>query len=337
MGKLYIHRYLLTVFILFQSFNSLGQVGQNYFKLTVINNSNGIAIFTVRYDIDTVMAGQKKNIVYELGDDPLSFAIFVLTTDTSYPSAQSYNLSILNTNSKKILITAEGKLEYELTSEEKTVNWYGSGWGPKKFGMRDSVIHANSNNLAAPDIIYWYLCHLNVPRDTIMKYYNMLSPEIRSSDFGKRIINYLENRNQLAIGKTLINFELPDVNGKIIQLKEIKSNYILLDFWFARCGACVASFPEVEDLYWNTKRNKLAIIGISTDKKADHELWLNSIIKYYMAWMNLNDSNHKIVDLLGIENYPTRILLDKDRKIVLMDTNNGQDDFFNKVKALANK
>ncbi|MEO7307901.1 MAG: hypothetical protein ABIR78_13955, partial [Ferruginibacter sp.] len=73
MGKLYIHRYLLTVFILFQSFNSLGQVGQNYFKLTVINNSNGIAIFTVRYDIDTVMAGQKKNIVYELGDDPLSF------------------------------------------------------------------------------------------------------------------------------------------------------------------------------------------------------------------------------------------------------------------------
>lgn len=337
MGKLYIHRYLLTVFILFQSFNSLGQVGQNYFKLTVINNSNGIAIFTVRYDIDTVMAGQKKNIVYELGDDPLSFDIGVVTTDTSSPETQKYNLPILNTRSKGIVITTAGKLEYELTPEEKTVALFGYARRAKNFWKLDSVIHANNSNLAAPVIIYWTLCSVDVPPDTILKYYNMLSPEIRSSGFGKRIINYLNNRNQLTIGKKLDNFELPDATGKIVPLKEIKSNYILLDFWFVRCGACVASFPEVEDLYWNTKRNKLAIIGISIDKKADHELWLNAIIKYYMSWINLNDSKSKVVKLFAIGNYPTRILLDKDRKIVLLDTNNGQADFFKKVKALANK
>jgi peroxiredoxin len=296
-----------------------------------------MAIVSVRYDVDTVAAGQKKDIIYELGDDLLSFGIGVMTTDTFSSSAQQYNVEILNTRSKEIVITQEGKLKYELTSEEKTVARYSQFSWTKDFWKLDTVIHANSNNMVAPDLIYLSICNIDVPADTIRKYYNMLSPEIRSSGFGKRIIDHLENRGRLAIGKTFTDFELPDTTGKIVRLKDIRSDYILLDFWFSQCGACIMSFPAIEKLYWATKRSKLEIIGISIDKKAYHELWQENILRYYMAWINLNDFKRKVTGPLLIEGYPTRILLNKDRKIVLLDMDNSQDDFFEKVKKLASK
>lgn len=296
-----------------------------------------MAIVSVRYDEDTVTAGQKKDIIYELGDDLLSFYIGVMTTDTSSPSVQNFFIPILNTRSKEIIITPEGKPEYELTAEERTVDKFSHPSMTKNFWRLDSVIHANSNNLAAPDLICRSICNIDVPADTIRKYYNMLSPEIRVSDFGKRIIDHLENRSRLAIGKTFNDFELPDTTGKIVRLKDIKSDYILLDFWFSQCGACIMSFPTIEKLYWATKRSKLEIIGISIDKKAYHELWQENILRYYMAWINLNDFKGKVTGPLPIRGYPTRILLNKDRKIVLLDTDNSQDDFFEKVKKLASK
>lgn len=329
-----LHKCLITLFTLFQYFNSLGQDGQNYFKLTIFNNSNGMTIVSARYEVDTVIAGQKKDIIYELGDDLLSFDIGVMTTDTSSFSAKQYNVQILNTRSKEIVITGEGKLEYELTLEEKAVARYGQFSRTKDFWKLDSVIYANSSNLAAPDIIYSSICSVDVPSDTILKYYNMLSPEIRSSGFGKRIVDHLENRSRFAIGKTFNDFELPDTTGKIVRLKDIKSDYILLDFWFSQCIACIISFPAIEKLYWSTKRSKLEIIGISIDKKAYHELWLENILRYYMAWINANDPKSKLVSTLPINGYPTRILLDRDRKIVLLDTENNQEDFFRKVEKL---
>ncbi|HNK29595.1 MAG TPA: hypothetical protein PKG65_11755, partial [Ferruginibacter sp.] len=64
----------------------------------------------------------------------------------------------------------------------------------------------------------------------------------------------------------------------------------------------------------------------------DQVLWKETIDKYRLPWINVNDVRYKLVSLLAIGNYPTRVLLGKDRKIMLLDTDNSQDDFFKRIE-----
>lgn len=327
-------------FILFPSFTAWSQAGKNQYRLTMINNSSVVATCSVPgYDkMDTVSAGQKKDIVFEFDDDVLSFYLDLKTVDISTYEHRYKMIRVLDARgSKEVIVKPDGNMEYQLTLEEKVIAGSDTRLRTRNFWKLDSVIHANNNNTASAELIYLTICDINTPADTIQKYYNMLSPGIRSSGFGKRIVDYLESRTRLIIGKTLDNFELPDAKGRIVKLTAIKSNCILLDFWFSRCGPCIASFPELKELYVKTKRNKLAVIGISIDSRSENELWKETLGKHDMTWINLNDPEYKLVKFLAIRNYPTRVLLDKDRKIILLDTDNSQDDFFKKVEKLVNK
>lgn len=330
-------RCIIALLILFQAIHSSGQAGPDMFKLTVINNSNRTAVSTVYAEQDkrdTIFAGQTKVLYYTLDDTLYFFYLYISVLDsTNFPDYKT--IRIFNSRSKEIVINPLGKPEYDLTSQEKAVGAKGAGYRTENFWKLDSIVRANANNLAGAAIISSSLCNPDVPVDSIRKYFDLLTPEMQVSVFGKQVTQYLDNRSRLVIGKTLDDFELPDAKGKMIRLKEIKSHYILLDFWFSRCGPCIAAIPAITELYKGTGRNKLGIIGISIDKNADHELWLETIDKYNMVWVNLNDPKRKVAGSLAVGNFPTRVLLDKDRKIVMLDTNNSQDDFFKKVRRLA--
>ena len=178
---------------------------------------------------------------------------------------------------------------------------------------------------------------MDVKADTIKNYFNKLRPKIRSSAFGKRIVNYLKARSLLTVGNLIDNISLPDTSGTIIQLSNIKSRYILLDFWFCRCGPCIKSFPELQKLYSETNRDDFEIAGISIDVAGDKELWKSSIVKYGLSWLNMNDPKSATSKKLAIVNYPTKILLDKNRKIILVDTDNSYADFYLQIKKLVSQ
>jgi len=336
---------LVALCIVLLSFTGRTQVNRNSFRLTLVNNFQGEITCNIQGSdrTDTVKAGEKKDILYELEQEQVSFYLNLvslsLVPNDPFPAFYSFKMiRILNTlGSKEISISDAGKLNYELTPEEQVIATKNEWYRTKNFWKLDSIILANRNNIASAEIIYLSICAVDVKTDTIKKYYDMLSPEIRSSEFGKRIIRYLESRSRLAAGNVLADFALPDTAGKIIQLKDIKSNYILLDFWFSRCGPCIASFPEIEELYEKTARTKLAIVGISIDAKADNELWKETIDRYNLPWINVNDLKYKLVSSLAIGNYPTRVLLDTDRKILMFDTDNSQDDFFKRVEKMVKK
>jgi hypothetical protein len=76
---------VVIFFILFQSFTAWSQVGKNQYRLIMINNSGVVAHCSVPgYDkMDTVSAGQKKDIVFEFDDDVVSFYLDLKTVDIS--------------------------------------------------------------------------------------------------------------------------------------------------------------------------------------------------------------------------------------------------------------
>ncbi len=330
---------IFTTLILLHSFAGQTQTKKNYFKLNLINNSNFTTTCTILGNdkTDSVPARKKKTILFKLENDQISFNLSLWTADVSANSYQSKFIRILNTHgAKQITITDANQLRYSLTSDEKTIVDYNPRLRTKNFWKLDSVINTNSKNIAAAEIIFLSLCDIDVKVDTIKKYYNLLTPKIKGTAYGKRISDYLVARNRLNIGNKIDNFGMPDTTGKIVNLNEIKSEYILLDFWFSRCAPCIKSFPELQDLYSKTERKKFEIVGISVDLSNETVLWKSIIRKYNLSWTNVNDPKFKIAKKLAIVNYPTKVLLNKNKEIVLVDTVNSYENFYKEIEKLVN-
>lgn len=316
---------------------SKAQTTGNYFNLVLVNNSNYTTIVNIQGTdkIDSVLSKESKRLHFELEKDFISFNLNLRTTDESASSYQGKTIRVLNKlKSKLITVTDENEPVFNLTKSEKIISEYKPQLRTKNFWKLDTVINKNSNDIAAAEIIYLSLCDIDIKVDTIQKYFNKLSPKIKSSEFGERIINYLKARSQLTIGNIIDNISLPDTAGRVIQLNNIKSRYILLDFWFSRCGPCIKSFPELQELYSKTDRNNFEIVGISIDQLGEKELWKNTIYKNSLSWLNINDSKSITARKFAIVNYPTKILLDKNRKVILVDTDNSYEDFYLQIKKL---
>jgi len=333
------YRTLLFLAIMMQFLYVRCQDNKNHFRLSVINKSG----FTTTCNIpgndktDSVSALQTKNILFDLDNDQISFYLNLSTKDPSLKAYKSSLIRILNTEkSKLITVTENNQLQYELTPAEKIIADVKPQLRTKNFWKLDSVISSNKNNIAAAEIIYLSLCDIDVKADTIRNFYNRLAPKVKASVFGKRIIDYLDSRTRLYTGSNFSNFTLPDTSGKPVSLNDIKSDFILLDFWFSKCGPCIKSFPDLQNLYAKTSRKDFEIIGISVDTKTEKELWKSTIEKYGLTWINTNDIKSTLPKKLAIVNYPTKILIDLNRKILLVDTDNSYSDFYREIEKIIN-
>jgi thiol-disulfide isomerase/thioredoxin len=60
-------------------------------------------------------------------------------------------------------------------------------------------------------------------------------------------------------------FQVQDINGKIISLVELKGKVVFLDFWATWCPPCVWSSPQVEALAEKYQKKKVEIVSVSLD------------------------------------------------------------------------
>lgn len=115
------------------------------------------------------------------------------------------------------------------------------------------------------------------------------------------------------IGKTAYDFALPDVNGKMVSMKDFKGKVILIDVWATWCGPCKAQMPflkEVEEAYKGN--NNLAFVGISLDADKDKQKWLDMIKEKGLEGVQLLDNVGKSFGRkYKINAIPRFLLIDK--------------------------
>jgi len=80
--------------------------------------------------------------------------------------------------------------------------------------------------------------------------------------------------------------------------------------------------------YYSKYKNKIEFISI--DCHDAREVWLKAIAKYNMNWINLFADDNELNKKYGILGNPTKIIIDKEGKIVLKTIGEG-DEFYDKL------
>ncbi|HKG60016.1 MAG TPA: redoxin domain-containing protein [Pyrinomonadaceae bacterium] len=106
------------------------------------------------------------------------------------------------------------------------------------------------------------------------------------------------------------DFSFTSSDGEYITLEDLKGKVVMLDFWGTWCPPCVASVPELRNLYRRYSKEQFVLIGISSDH--DDAVWRDFTNKNRMNWLQYLDRDRHILEAFSIRAYPTYIIIDHE-------------------------
>lgn len=126
----------------------------------------------------------------------------------------------------------------------------------------------------------------------------------------------------LGIGKHVPRFTLPDLDGEDTHLNDLLENneLVLVDFWASWCGGCIATFPELKDLYTRFADQGFEIVSISIDDT--YEPWSERSEEQELPWVNLGELkgfDGDIATSYGVTFIPKNYLIDSEGQIIEKD------------------
>ena len=150
--------------------------------------------------------------------------------------------------------------------------------------------------------------------------FRTLTPRVQATPAGKAVADYIAAVRATEVGAEAPDFALPDINGEVLRLSDLRGRYVLLDFWGSWCGPCRASIPSLVALYGRLKGKNFEMIGIAVDEH-DDERWREVIAEEKMAWRHLNDClsapGEEFRLRYAVMGVPACFLIDPEGRIVL--------------------
>jgi thiol-disulfide isomerase/thioredoxin len=131
---------------------------------------------------------------------------------------------------------------------------------------------------------------------------------------------------QSSPSKKFIEIQGLNQDGDSIRFTDIKSKYILVEFWASWCPPCRQFNPHLVKLYKLYKPRGLEVLSISLDY--DNEKWKNAINKDGLVWpyhiSDLGGWDSKWAVKYGIESIPSNFLVDSLGNVIASDMSHEQ-------------
>jgi peroxiredoxin len=151
--------------------------------------------------------------------------------------------------------------------------------------------------------------------------FSFLSAGLKSGYTGRQLETDLRHLRLTAIGKPFPTMTYFDIAGKKKQLTypALTAKYILVDFWFAHCTACIGQFPDYIKIVNNYKNKGFTLIGISSDESVENiTAWKNVIKEKSLNWIQYRTDDASMKNV-RINFFPSNFLLDSEGIIVAKD------------------
>ncbi|SMP24636.1 Peroxiredoxin [Algoriphagus winogradskyi] len=135
-----------------------------------------------------------------------------------------------------------------------------------------------------------------------------------------QIKQQLDEMRALSMGQIAPEIELPNPEGEIIKLSDLRGKYVMIDFWAAWCKPCREENPNVVRLYNEYNEKGFEVFGVSLDRTK--EAWVDAIAEDGLTWTQVSDLqyfNSAAAELYQINAIPATYLIDPDGKIIGKD------------------
>lgn len=66
------------------------------------------------------------------------------------------------------------------------------------------------------------------------------------------------------------DFAVKDLNGKKVDMKDLKGKVIFLNLWATWCGPCRVEMPSIQNLYNSVDKDKVVFVMLSLDQEDQH-------------------------------------------------------------------
>lgn len=130
----------------------------------------------------------------------------------------------------------------------------------------------------------------------------------------------LDELRPLAVGQIAPEIELPNPDGEVLKLSDLRGKYILIDFWAAWCKPCREENPNLVRLYAEYKDKGFDVLGVSLDRS--REDWVKAIEVDGLTWAQVSDLqyfNSVAAETYQISAIPATYLIDPDGRIIAKD------------------
>ncbi|MBS1715944.1 MAG: redoxin domain-containing protein [Armatimonadetes bacterium] len=113
----------------------------------------------------------------------------------------------------------------------------------------------------------------------------------------------------LPIGKPAPNFKLTGMDGKTVNLSDLKGKVVLIDFWATWCGPCREGLPVTDKLHKEFASKGLQVLAVSDEEKPTVDKFVKDNGYSFPVFLDTDRSANTTYKIEGI---PTLVIIDKN-------------------------
>jgi peroxiredoxin len=241
----------------------------------------------------------------------------VLNDDNKFLTAQ---LAPVNAEAKKLNDDRQAATPQQLSSPEfqRSVQERIKTLQSTQRGVLKTFITSHPKSFLSL-IVLSQLGKQNTEAAELERLFETLDWSMKNMEVGKVLKKTIDEAKVTAIGSVAPDFTQNDADGKPFKLSSFKGKYVLIDFWASWCGPCRAENPNVVKAYQKYKSKNFTVLGVSLDKPADKQAWLNAVKNDGLEWTQVSDLKYwanAAAALYYVQSIPANFLVDPTGKII---------------------
>ena len=123
---------------------------------------------------------------------------------------------------------------------------------------------------------------------------------------------------ELVEGSEIPNFELTKLEGGKIQIGELQSKVMMINFWATWCEACMEEMPSIVTLRDQYSSKGFEVLGINVDENPATAT-PPIIKKLGIKFPIFTDTQNSLAEMFDVHAIPLTVVINKARKILLVE------------------